>query len=131
MRRKLLSVFVLVLGIVAIGFAQEQANPLAKPADIIGAWDMTWEGPQGKIDRTITFTQENNVIKVEEQSPLGEARGGEVTVEGNNIKWTITISTSQGELTVRYKGVIDGDKMKGEVDMGELGTAEFTGQKKK
>jgi hypothetical protein len=131
MSRKLLSVFVLVLGIVAIGFAQEQVTPPAKPADIIGAWDMTWEGPQGKIERTITFTQENNVIKVEEQSPLGEAKGGEVKIEGNNVTWTITISTSQGELIVGYKGVIDGDKMTGEVDTGELGTAEFTGQKKK
>ncbi len=130
MTRKMFSLFVLGLGIVAMGMAQEQAKPPAKPADIAGVWEVTMPGPQGEMTQTVTFTQDNAVIKVKMESPMGEAQG-EGTVEGNEAKWSISVSTPNGDFTIGFKAKIDGDKMTGEMDLGEMGPMAFSGQRKK
>ena len=88
------------------------------------------QGPQGDMVQTVTFTQDKNLVKVVMDSPMGEAKG-EGTVEGNEVKWSITVSTPNGDFTVGFKGKVDGEKMTGEMDLGDMGTSSFWGQKKK
>jgi len=130
MTKKTSFVFVLGLGIAAMGMAQEQAKPPVNPVNIAGVWEVTMAGPQGEITQTVTFTQDNAVIKVKMESPMGEAEG-EGTVEGNDAKWSISISTPNGDFTIGFKAKIDGDKMTGEMDLGEMGPMAFSGQRKK
>jgi len=130
MTKKSLFILVFCLGIVSMGLAQEQAKPPAKPVNIAGEWEMTMPGPQGEMTQTVTFVQDNAKINVTMVSPMGEAKG-EGTVEGNDVKWSITINTPNGDFTIGFKAKVEGDKMTGEMDLGEMGPAPFTGQKKK
>lgn len=130
MNKRLIAVFFLVMGAAVFGNAQEQAKPPVKPVDVAGAWELTMTGPQGEFIQTTTFVQDKNIVKVTMVSQMGEATG-EGTVEGNEVKWAFTISTPNGDFTIGFKAKVDGEKMTGEVEMGDMGTASFWGQKKK
>jgi hypothetical protein len=56
---------------------------------------------------------------------------GEGTVKGQELEWTVTISTPQGDFTLTYKGKVDGETMTGEVQAGDFGAFPFTAKKKK
>ncbi len=128
--KKAFFIFILGWGIAALGMAQEQAKPPVKPVDIAGAWELTMPGPQGEMVQTATFTQDKGAIKVKLESPMGEA-SGEGTVEGNEARWTLAISTPNGDFMIGFKAKIEGEKMTGEMDLGEMGLMSFWGQKKK
>ena len=102
----------------------------AKPADVTGVWELTMQTPQGEMTRDATFTQEKDAIKVTMEGPMGEMKG-EGTVKENEITWTMSISTPNGDFALIFKAKVDGDKMTGEIQMGDMGTSNFTAKKKK
>ncbi len=134
MIKKSFALLFLVLGFAAAGFAQVASQPAvqapAKNADIAGVWEMTMQTPQGEMTRDATFTQEKDVIKMTMEGPMGEMKG-EGTVKENEVQWTINMSTPNGDFALVFKGKVDGDKMTGEIQMGDMGTSNFTAKKKK
>jgi hypothetical protein len=42
----------------------------------------------------------------------------------------VTLSTPQGDMTLTYKGKVEGDTMAGEVQAGDFGAFPFTAKKK-
>ena len=127
MTKKLFALFILSLALAAFGSAQAQAP--AKTADVAGAWEFTMQTPQGEMTPTVTFVQEKDVIKVTMDSPMGELKG-EGTVKENDLTWTMNINTPNGDFALIFKAKVDGDKMTGEIQMGEMGTSPFTAKKK-
>lgn len=107
------------------------AIPAAETGDVSGVWAMTFQMPQGDVTSDVTFVQEEEAIKVTMLSPDGMEMKGEGTVKGNDIQWVFTISAEWGDFTIGFQGKIDGDKMTGEAEMGEYGTAAWTAEKKK
>jgi hypothetical protein len=103
----------------------------AAPVDIAGVWILTMQTPQGEMPAETTFTLEKDVLKVSMQGPQGMEMKGEGKIKDADIEWTLTISTPQGEFSLSFKGKVEGETMKGEVQMGDFGTSAFTGQKKK
>ncbi len=128
--------WVLLLALPVWGLAQSQEPPKkdnkepAKPASISGVWDLTVQTPQGDMPSEATFTQDKESIKVTMSGPQGSV-SGEGTLKEGTIQWTLTISTSQGDFSIFFKGKVDADKMSGEVQMGDHGTANFSGSKRK
>jgi hypothetical protein len=86
--------------------------------------------PQGEMTRDATFTQEKDAIKMTMEGPMGEMKG-EGTVKGNEVQWTITMSTPNGDFALVFKAKVDGETMTGEIQMGDMGTSNFTAKKKK
>lgn len=114
----------------AVGTLSAQNVPV-KPADVGGVWEMTTSGtPQGDMTADATFVQENEKIKFT-MSPEGMEMTGEGTVKGQDIEWTVIISTPQGDFTLTYKGKVEGETMSGEVQAGSFGAFPFTAKKKK
>jgi len=109
---------------------QTQPQTPAKPADVSGVWEMTMQTPQGEMIRDAAFTQDKDAIKVTMEGPMGEMKG-EGTVKENDVQWTMTISTPNGEFALIFKAKVDGDKMTGEIQMGDMGTSAFSAKKKK
>jgi hypothetical protein len=105
------------------------AQEAPKPADLSGVWEVTLQTPQGEMKVDTAFEQTGEVIKVTMTSPMGETKG-EGKVKGNEADWTLTVSTPGGEFQLIFKAKIDGDKMAGEVQMGDFGTSAFTAVKK-
>jgi hypothetical protein len=130
MTRKTIALLFFVLAFAAAGFAQVPAQAPAKTADVAGVWELTMQTPQGEMTRDATFTQEKDAIKVTMEGPMGEMKG-EGTVKENEVQWTMTISTPNGDFALIFKAKVDGDKMTGEIQMGDMGTSTFTAKKKK
>jgi hypothetical protein len=103
----------------------------AAPVDIAGVWILTMQTPQGEMPAETTFTLEKDVLKVSMQGPQGMEMKGEGKIKDADVEWTLTVSTPQGDFTLQFKGKVEGETMKGEVQMGDFGTSQFTGKKKK
>lgn len=130
MTKKSFALIFLVLGFAAAGFAQVPAQAPAKTADVAGVWELTMQTPQGEMTRDATFTQEKDAIKMTMEGPMGEMKG-EGTVKENEVQWTINMSTPNGDFALIFKAKVDGDKMTGEIQMGDMGTSTFSAKKKK
>src|SRR5512140_762155 len=117
--------------ILAVGALSAQTVP-AKPAAIGGTWEMTTTGtPQGDMTADITIVQDKETIKVTMAGMQGMEMTGEGTVKGQDVAWTLTISTPQGDFVLTYKGKVDGETMSGEVQAGDFGSFPWTAKKKK
>ena len=131
----LFGIMILALAIPALAQAQEPGKepPKEKPKEIniSGVWDMVTQLPQGEYPSEVTFTQEKETLKVVMSGQQGTPLSGEGTVKEGVAQWTATLSTSQGDLTLFFKGKIDGEKMSGDVQMGDFGTATWTAVKRK
>ena len=133
MRFRYILALILVAGSLAAQTAP-QAKPAApaKPVDVAGVWEMTLQGtPQGDMTADATFVQDNDKIKFTSAGPGGFEMTGEGTVKGQDLEWTVTISTPQGEFALTYKGKVEGETMTGEVIAGDFGSFPFTAKKKK
>ncbi len=137
--RKSMSVlfWVFLLAIPICGFPQNQdpaktpPQEKAKETNISGTWEMVLQSPQGEMPPSdATFTQDKESLKVTMSSSRGSV-SGEGTVKDGAVQWSITISGSQGDFTIVFKGKVDGDKMSGEASLGEYGTLTWTAKKKK
>ena len=98
--------------------------------DVSGVWDMTMTTPRGERETELTIEQDGDTIKVTMPGFRGDEMTGEGTVIENKIEWTFTMEGPQGEMTMTYTGTIEGDTMTGEVEIGEMGTMEWTAKKK-
>jgi len=105
-------------------------------ADVSGTWTLSSPGRGGQMmDRDITIAQEGNKIKVtmpgrpNQDGTPGEPIVGEGTIEGNAIAWKVVRQSPQGEMTIEYKGTVDGAAMKGTMMMMDR-EVEWTAKKK-
>ena len=100
--------------------------------DVSGIWTMSTPGRDGQMmERDITIAQDGNKIKVTMPGFRGgDPITGEGTLEGNAIEWKITRTRPDGqEMTMTYKGTVDGDTMKGTFQMMDR-EVEWTAKKK-
>ena len=105
-------------------------------ADVSGTWELSSPGRGGEMMTSdITIVQEGNKIKVtmpgrpNQDGTPGEPIVSEGTVEGNAIQWKVVRQTPRGEMTMEYKGTIEGDTMKGTYMMMDR-EVEWTAKKK-
>ncbi len=102
----------------------------AQEVNVSGEWDFTMQTPRGEMTQTAKFVQEGEKITVTMVSPRGESTG-QGTIKGNAIEWSITRTTPQGnEMTITYKGTVEGTTMSGTAEMGSFGTMEWKATKK-
>jgi len=129
MRKSVLILFaVFLLAVVFPVLPQEKEQP--KEVNISGVWEMIVSTPQGDRPNDATFTQEKETLKVSMAGPQGTI-SGEGTVKDGVVQWTITISTPQGDFSIFFKGKVDGEKMSGEVQMGDFGSTSWSATRKK
>jgi hypothetical protein len=102
----------------------------ALQTNVAGEWEMTSEGRQGPRTQIFKIKQDGEKIIVTTEGRRGPMKG-EGTIKGNEIEWTFTMSMGdRGDMTMTYKGKVEGDTMKGEVQMGDFGSREWTAKKK-
>jgi hypothetical protein len=120
-----------IIGVIVLLAATTAAFPQAKVLSVAGVWEMTVQSPQGDMTSEITFTQEKDVIKASMIGFQGMEMAGEGTIKENEIQWTFSISTPNGDLVLVYKGKVAGEEMSGEVAAGDFGSFPWTAKKKK
>jgi len=104
---------------------------LLAAVNITGDWEMTTKMPNGQErTSTISFVQDGEKLAVKTTGRNGQEITGTGTVKENDVEWTITRTTPQGEMKITYKAKVDGDKMTGTSQFGDRPGMEFTAVKK-
>ena len=110
---------------VALGTA---GSALAADAQLAGTWILKIVSPQGNRTPSMTLTQNGTQVAGTYKGMRGEAPIAG-TVTGNQFSLTVNIVTQDAKLVVEYKGTVDGATMQGVAVMGQMGEANFTGQR--
>lgn len=87
-------------------------------AKVDGNWEMSMQGRQGTMTQTLTLKTDGNKLTGTMKGQRGETPL-EGTVDGNKITFTVTRQTPNGEFKQTFNGTVDGDNIKGTVQMGE------------
>ncbi len=103
----------------------------AQATNVSGDWELKLTTPRGERVSQIKFEQDGETLKVTTTNPMGEEVIGPGTLKGNDIQWSIVRSTPRGEFTITYTGKVEGDTMKGQATMGDMGTMDWTAARKK
>jgi hypothetical protein len=98
----------------------------ATQGDVTGDWEMTMVSPRGERTSNVHFEQDGEKITVTMEGRQGGEITGEGTIKGNEIEWTISRSTPGGDMTMSYKGTVEGDTMSGTVEIGDFGSFDWT-----
>ena len=101
----------------------------ADPAKVAGDWTLTIESPNGTATPSASFKQDGENLTGTYKGRFGESplKG---TIKGSDIKFTVSITTPNGDIQLEYSGTVDGDNMKGTVAFGSMGQGSFTGKRK-
>jgi hypothetical protein len=95
----------LVLSLAHVAWAQD--------AKVAGSWDLSAPGRDGNVmTQTLTLQQDGTKLTGTLKGARGEAP---VTgsISGNNITFSVTRTTPNGEIKLDYTGTVSGDAMKG------------------
>jgi hypothetical protein len=85
----------------------------AQDAKVAGSWDLSAPGRDGNVvTQTLTLQQDGTKLTGTLKGQRGEAP---VTgaISGNNISFSVTRTTPNGEMKIDYTGAVSGDAMKG------------------
>lgn len=94
---------------------------------IDGTWKCTLNTPMGNQNVTMTLASEGAALTGTVAGPQGSNEISEGAVDGDNASWKLEVSGPMGEMTLETKATVDGDTIKGEVQLGSFGTATFEG----
>jgi len=120
--------FTLMLGIVLCALALLSQ---AQTADVNGDWELTMQSQRGPIVWSVNFAQDGEKLAVIMVGPRGAEFKGEGTIKGKEIQWSITRTSPQGgQITIVYKGTVEGATMSGKADMGGVTTVDWAAKKK-
>ena len=103
-------VFISLLAVPLL-LAQDPPANNSQPANIGGAWQISWQGRGGSQQATIQIQQDGSKLSGTFQDSGGSSplTG---SVEGNDISFSVQIQRGRA-LTIAFTGTIDGDKMRG------------------
>jgi len=90
--------------------AQDSQSNNSQPANIGGAWQISWQARNGSQQATMQIQQDGSKLSGTFQDASGSSS---VTgsIAGNNVSFSVQI---QGRpMTLAFTGTIDGDKMSG------------------
>ena len=102
----------------------------AKTPNMKGEWSITLTFVAGEAHHTAVFEQDGENLTGVYKGELteGRLRG---KVQGNTVDFTGYLQHEATGVSFHYTGTIEGDTIKGTVDMGEYWTADFVMKKGK
>jgi hypothetical protein len=110
---------------------------LARPVNgqeavnVAGTWNLTLETPQGTGTPTLVLQQAGETLTGTYAGRMGEmpVTG---TIKGTAITYSVKINAQGQELELVFSGTVEpSDSMKGTVDFGGMGSANWSGSRKK
>jgi len=110
---------------------------LAATSPVVGVWNTEAVTDFGTFKATMTIAEANGAytidikdVPLEGAPPSPPSPPGAVTdvvVDGVMFSFKRKLTTPQGDMTLSYAGVVDGDKLTAEVDTGQFGKIPVTG----
>ena len=108
-----------------LGAAAHAAD--APDAHVGGNWAMTVQSAMGTTTPSIVLKQDGKKLTGTYKGRMGEAplTG---TVSGSHVELDIPMHVMGQDMLLTYKGVVTGETMAGETQMGTMGKGAFTGK---
>jgi hypothetical protein len=107
-------------------FALLAAPPIAwAQAGVAGAWKLTFQTDQGAIDADMTLKQDGQKVSGSLVSPQGEAPV-EGTFTDGKLLLSLTVDAQGQTLVITFNGALEKDTLKGDVDFGGFGAAQWS-----
>lgn len=116
--------------LLSLGLMLVTAGALLAAVDVTGDWEMTSNTPRGPMTRTISFVKTGDTLTYKTIGRNNEEITAPVTVNGNELEWTVTRTGPQGEMKIIYKAKVEGDKMTGTSKFGDREPSEWTAVRK-
>jgi D-glucosaminate-6-phosphate ammonia-lyase len=126
MNLKIIACFVLTLSF----FVPSVLIPQEKTSAIDGTWEITLTFVSGTAKHIAVITQKNASLSGTYRGEIKEGRL-QGSVKGNTVDFTGRLKNEALTVNFHYTGTVDGDTMKGTVEMGEFWTAEWSAKKMK
>jgi hypothetical protein len=95
--------------------------------EIAGKYEITLDTPMGSQGATFELIPRGTALSGKILSMMGSVDIDEIVVDGNDLTWNVSAQTPMGEMEMRGRATVDGEKISGEVSIGPLGSAAFTG----
>lgn len=113
----------MTVAIVAALVVSVSAQPQAP--DVAGRWNVSFETTQGSRPATLTITNEAGKLSGVLSSQQGEIPAT-VTLDGSAITIDTSFQGQNGTVRIIMSGKVDGNTMRGTVDVGGAGSAEWS-----
>jgi hypothetical protein len=91
-----------------------------------GTWTTTMNTPMGAQNGTMTLTTDGGALSGKLSGPQGDIDLEDGTVDGDALTWKASI-TAPMAMTLEFSATLDGDSISGDVKLGAMGNATFTG----
>ncbi len=91
--------------------AQDSDSNNSQPANIGGAWQISWQGRDGSEQGTIQVQQDGSQLSGTFQDSRGSSQLTG-SVAGNNVSFSVQVQ-GRRTITLAFTGTVDGDKMSG------------------
>ena len=98
-------------------------------AGVAGAWKLTFQTDQGAIDADMTLKQDGEKVTGSLVSPQGEAPL-EGTYNGGKLVLSLSVDAQGQQLVITFNGALEKDTLKGDVDFGGFGSAQWSATRK-
>ncbi len=95
---------------------------------IDGIYNIEFTTPRGKQSGKVKLKTDGNSLSGTYTTERGEQPLTDGKVTGDEVEWSITVSTPAGQMKNSYKGKVSGDELSGQVQ-GGFGTVTFTGKR--
>jgi hypothetical protein len=82
-----------------------------------GTYHITLGTGQGEQPGTLTLESAGTALSGSFTGPQGTQAFDGGSVSGNEVKWSATVSSGMGEMTIDFDGVVDGDDIVGSLQI--------------
>jgi len=94
-----------------------------------GTYDIEMTTPMGKRTSKLTLKSSGNALSGTVASDLGTVNFDGGTVDGDSVAFSMNVSGPMGQMKLDYSGKVEGDNISGTVQLGQYGSAPFTGKR--
>jgi L-seryl-tRNA(Ser) seleniumtransferase len=108
---------------------ENPVRPSGEPSTVAGNWDLRIDFALGSASHKLTIIQSGKTLTGFHE---GETVGGDVhgVIYGNQAHFQSHHPIQGTAISYHFTGVADGDRMSGELNMGEYGPAKWTAMRR-
>src|SRR5262249_27482114 len=99
----------------------------APAADPSGTWRLAVHTPQGDHDISLSIARQGPSITGTLEGPEGPSEIRNATLEGNRLRFDVTVHIGGNSIDAAFSGTIDGDSINGAITVPSMGSFEFSG----
>jgi hypothetical protein len=120
----------MLVGMAVVLAACSTAPSKPKGPDLTGNWVLTTESPMGSQDTDMVVKQEGEQLSGTIASQMGTVEYKGTLTGGKDVAFGFSFDAQGMSLQIDYKGVVEGDTMKGMAKFGDFGDGAFTAKRK-